>query len=177
MTDSNFEDATFNVGKPRNATAETDISQDGTEYDPWIAYARSKAANALFALARSASPRRGSSVNESNLRKNGDIGGDMFVRAFGTAKSLGKIGTDDLYQRLPPGILTSQGLDPMPYAHLATMDEGTANLILPLLDPSFRGAYIEECHVNTREEPVLTEEIAEKLWAQSERLLGQTFTW
>lgn len=34
---------------------------------------------------------------------------------------------------------TRAGLDLTPYGHQSTMDEGTANLILPLLDPSFRG--------------------------------------
>lgn len=154
MTDSEFEDANF---------------KDGAEYDPWVAYARSKAANALFAMGL-AKRLEGSgvlslactpgTVNDSGLRKNIDLDDEHMMTAFATGKKL--------------------GLDPMPYAHLATMDEGTANLIIPFLDPSFRahpGAYIEECHVNTRDEPTLTPEKAEKLWAQSEKLLGESFSW
>ncbi|KAL2211049.1 short-chain dehydrogenase-like protein [Sarocladium strictum] len=154
ISDSNFEDANFN---------------DGKDYVPWIGYARSKAANALFAMAL-AKRLKGTdvlslactpgTVNDSALRKNNDLGDDRMMEAWQICQEI--------------------GLDLTAYGHQSTMDEGTANLILPLLDPSFRahpGAYIEECHVNTRDEPLLTDENAEKLWAQSEELLGQTFTW
>ncbi len=136
------------------------------EYDKWQAYGESKTANALFSVGLD---RRGHSAG---------------VRSF--AVHPGVIMTELLrhLEQEDFDLLTDGGKRELP---LKTVEQGAATSVWAATSPALAdrgGLYLEDCQVAVPAEPgddggveswALDEELADRLWALSERLVGQAF--
>ena len=152
-----------------HSRSDVDLDDPGfatSEYEPWVAYGRSKTANALFAVA----------YDHHHVAEG--------IHAFSVhpgviATELSRHLTDEtlasLAERLPPG----QRL------HFKTVPQGAATTVWAATAPELDdhgGAYLEDCHVaRVTDDAEATDgvrpyaidpERAEALWARSEQLVG-----
>ena len=152
-----------------HSRSDVDLDDPGfatSEYEPWVAYGRSKTANALFAVAY-----------DHHHAAEG-------IHAFSVhpgviATELSRHLTDEtlasLAERLPPGRRL----------HFKTVPQGAATTVWAATAPELDdhgGAYLEDCHVaRVTDDPGATDgvrpyaidpERAEALWARSEQLVG-----
>ncbi|THV52704.1 hypothetical protein BGAL_0071g00120 [Botrytis galanthina] len=138
---------------------------DGKDYDRWSAYGQSKAANILFTVELA-----------KRLRSKG-------VQAF--AVHPGVIGTNlarDLDPSKDYGTMTerfiSRGYIKMDAPSWKTLEGGTSATLVAALDPALKdhsGVYLADCQVTETAEYTTNPEYAERLWALSEKLVGQKF--
>jgi NAD(P)-dependent dehydrogenase (short-subunit alcohol dehydrogenase family) len=150
--------------------SDVDLEDPGfarSEYDPWIAYGRSKTANALFAVGFDA--------------RFADRGVRAFAVHPGTILTeLGRHLTDEtlgaLAAAMPPG-----------GQHFKTLPEGAATTVWAATSPELDGRgglYLEDCHVaDAMTDPngaegvrayALDPDRADALWSLSERLVAAT---
>jgi len=143
--------------------------QNGKEYNEWSAYAQSKTGNVLFAaaLAEKLKSKGISSyalqpgvILESNLSSH--VTGDMWAKAAEMANAGKKAGDPEFALDSPK-----------------TLQEGCSTSLVAVLDPSIErlsGGFLQDCVIR----PVLQDyakgkENYDKLWALSEKLVGQKF--
>ncbi len=143
-----------------------DPNYEQRDYNKWVAYGESKTANALFSVGLD---RRGHSAG---------------VRSF--AVHPGVIMTELLrhLEQEDFDLLTDGGKRELP---LKTVEQGAATSVWAATSPALAdrgGLYLEDCQVAVPAEPgddggveswALDEELADRLWALSERLVGQAF--
>ncbi|KAK8058630.1 hypothetical protein PG994_009078 [Apiospora phragmitis] len=140
---------------------------DAKAYDRWSAYGQSKTANILFSveLARRLRARGITSlavhpggILETNLANH------LTMEEFGSIEEV---------SRCNNGSVTFV----MDHAFKTTM-QGTAPLVAACLDPALEdhsGSFVQDCQVGQALEYATDPTNAKKLWALSERLVGQTF--
>jgi NAD(P)-dependent dehydrogenase (short-subunit alcohol dehydrogenase family) len=156
-----------------------DLNFERTAYDPWVAYGRSKTADALFAVAFD-QRHRGRGVRA------------VAVHPGGIATELARhLDPDHLAARIADinATLAAKGLPPF---KLKTLAQGAATTVWAAAVAAadqVGGRYCEDCHVTTlvTEEPLdpvsggvrpyaLDPMRAEALWAKSEALVGESFS-
>ncbi|KAE8451268.1 hypothetical protein EG329_004433 [Mollisiaceae sp. DMI_Dod_QoI] len=141
--------------------------EEGKVYDPWYAYAQSKTGNVLFTagLAQKLKSKDIQSyalqpglVLESNL--SGHVTPDMWTAALKIATETSGGKTTELEQP-------------------KTLQEGCSTVLVAALDPSIEGqsgGFLQDCVVRPVEkEHAKGQENINKLWALSEKLVGQKF--
>jgi NAD(P)-dependent dehydrogenase (short-subunit alcohol dehydrogenase family) len=156
-----------------------DPNYEHTAYDPWQAYGRSKTANILFTVAFDAR-HKGRGIHAAA------------VHPGGIQTELGRHIGDDQLEALLERInadLAAAGKDLFRWK---TIPEGAATSVWTAVVASsdeIRGRYCENCHVShvITDDALLTPvsegvrayaldpEMAEKLWAKSEELIGEHF--
>ncbi|KAG7009751.1 patulin synthase [Physcia stellaris] len=141
---------------------------DGKSYNGWRAYGQSKTANILFSTALG--KKLGSKgiavfavhpgvIMESKLLANSGVTNEYFMEAYQMA------------------VERNNG-NPLPPQTTKTLGQGAATIVIGALDPSFRNSSPSLLVENQVAEaaPYATDEAnAEKLWALSEKLVGQKF--
>lgn len=129
------------------------------EYSPWPAYGQSKTANILFALALD--QRFGGRGVHAFALHPGVVGTDLF-------RYLSDSDVAKLRARIDKGGMVYK-----------TPAQGASTTVVAATSPELEsrgGAYLEDCAISTALAPHATDPAdAERLWALSERLVGQTF--
>ncbi|KAG0645867.1 Translocon at the inner envelope membrane of chloroplasts 32 [Hyphodiscus hymeniophilus] len=149
MSDVRFDDYNFENGKT---------------YDPWLAYGQSKTANILFSVALA--------------EKLGPKGILSFAAEPGTIYT-------NLGRNVPPEtwpavleMAANKGYDfKLPYKNL---NQGAATTLIAALDPSLEahsGSYLHDSVIDNTPEYAHDSKLAERLWALSEKLVGQKFSY
>ncbi|KAG4430924.1 hypothetical protein IFR05_013598 [Cadophora sp. M221] len=141
--------------------------EEGKVYEPWAAYGQSKTANVLFstALAQKLKSRGIQSyalqpgfVLESNLSNH--VTPDMFTAAL---EIMNKNSNGKKVEMEAP----------------KTLQQGCSTVLIAALDPSiegYSGGFLQDCAVKPIEkEHAKGQENVDKLWALSEKLVGQKF--
>lgn len=150
-----------------------DPNFERTDYDPWVAYGRSKSANALHALALS--------------RRLADQGVLAFsVHPGGIVTNLGRHLDDELIQQMiERAKQRSAAAGESGGMQLKTVEQGAATQVWAATSPDLvdhNGAYLADCGVGVAGanvgrngfEPYITDEVrAQLLWELSERLLAE----
>lgn len=152
-----------------------DPNFENTDYEPWIAYGRSKTANVLFAV-------------EFDRRHR-----DRGVRATalhpgGIHTELGRHMTEEDMERLVQSINESQEKAGLPAFEFKSIPQGAATSVWAAVvaeADAVGGQYCEDCHVAEIEEGegirdgvrpyALDADNARALWAKSEEMVGETF--
>lgn len=137
---------------------------NGKEYDPWAAYGQSKTANILFAisLAKKLGPKGvlAYSLHPGSIMTN--LPRDVDTTEWPKVRKLFKARGHPI-----PDEFTFKDVD-----------EGTATTLVAALEPSIEkdsGAYLDDCKVKETVDYASDPEIAEKLWALSEKIIGEKF--
>ncbi len=175
------------AGHSRSDVLLTDLNFETTEYSPWVAYGRSKTANALFAreLARRAGPRGllsfsvhpGVIITDLGRHLTEDLMNDM--AAFSKARSIAAAG-----KQADPG---AEPEVPMPGLVFKSIEAGAATQVWAATAPELaahNGAYLADCGLgvlggnpgtNGFLPYLLDDDHAAALWELSEGLVGATF--
>lgn len=169
------------AGHSRSDVDLDDVNFDATSYNAWVAYGRSKTANALFAreLARRAGPlgvlsfsvHPGGIVTELGRHLDDQLRGDMVEFARQRAITFGDFADDGEPRRI----------------EYKSVPAGAATQVWAATDESLRdhnGAYLADCGlgvlganptVNGFMEYLLDDDHARRLWELSEQLTGVDF--
>ncbi|KAH8805100.1 hypothetical protein F5884DRAFT_798409 [Xylogone sp. PMI_703] len=143
--------------------------KDGTEYNPWLAYGQSKTANILFASGLTA-----------RLRGTGVLAFSLEPGLVTETKLQADISQESFKDGMAIATKAANGADMK--AELKTLVEGASTTLYAALAPNIRnqsGAFLRDCAVVT--EPLMAHATGvdnqDKLWALSEKLVGQEFTY
>ena len=146
------------------------------DYDPWIAYGQSKTANILFAVGL-----------ENRLADEGIH--SYALHPGGIHTNLGRHMSEqdmaDLVERIRKNAEAS-GQEPQPFK---SIPQGAATTCWAATAPELEGAgglYLEDCHIADQDDTdpmggvrsyALDRDTADRLWALSEDLVGETFVY
>ncbi len=146
-----------------------------TQYEPFVAYGRSKTANVLFAV-------------EFDRRHKGDGVRATAVHPGGIQTELGRHMTPELIQQMIKSIEEANKTAKLPAFEWKTIPQGAATSVWAgFVAPadSVGGKYCEDCHVaEMNDNPAarggvqpyaLDPDRAKALWAKSEELVGEKF--
>ncbi len=166
-----------NLSSAGHRFADVDLDDpnfDRTEYTPFLAYGRSKTANALFAV-------------EFDRRHKGRGVRATAVHPGGIQTELGRHMTPELIQQMMKSINESRPAGAPPF-EFKTIPQGAATTVWAgFVAPAdaVGGHYCEDCHVAAlNQNPAAREgvrpyaidpERAKALWAKSEELVGEKF--
>ncbi|KAH7360599.1 short-chain dehydrogenase [Rhexocercosporidium sp. MPI-PUGE-AT-0058] len=150
----NFEDVNFDGGKT---------------YDCWVAYAQSKTANVLFAAALAA-----------KFRSKG-IQSFALQPGLVMESNLSAHLTPEMWETVMKAIKATTGGDAAKMETPKTLQEGCATSLVAALDPSIAeqsGGFLQDCVVRpVTQDYAQGKENFDKLWALSEKLVGEKFAW
>ncbi|KAH9222843.1 hypothetical protein DL95DRAFT_518374 [Leptodontidium sp. 2 PMI_412] len=141
----------------------------GKTYDCWVAYAQSKTANVLFAAALA-----------DKLKSKG-IQSFALQPGVVMESNLSAHLTPEMWGTVMKVLEASTGGDPTKMETPKTLQEGCATSLVAALDLSIAdqsGSFLQDCAVR----PVMQDyaqgkENIDKLWALSEKLVGEKFAW
>lgn len=153
-----------------------DPNFETTDYDPWVAYGRSKTANVLFAV-------------EFDRRHKGRGVRGIAVHPGGIQTELSRHMTPEMIQGLTELLATRRNADGSPFEFKSIPQGAATSVWAAVVAPSGEvgGLFCEDCHVATLTEAegmdlaggvrayALDPERAKALWAKSEELVGERF--
>ncbi|KUJ12214.1 NAD(P)-binding protein [Mollisia scopiformis] len=132
---------------------------NGKAYDPWHAYGQSKTANILFTVSLASKlARKGISsfvVHPGAIYTN--LGAHVEMSEWAT---VGKMFNDRGY----PSVGINKNLA-----------QGTSCILVAALDPSIESNYLSDCAIEETPDYAHNTELAQKLWALSEEIVGEKF--
>ncbi|KAI5477901.1 NAD(P)-binding protein [Pseudohyphozyma bogoriensis] len=134
----------------------------GEEYSPMEGYGQSKTANIQFAVGLA---ERWKGVTSCSLHPGGIQG-----------TNLSRFMTHEDQIRL--GFLTADGKPNTDKYSFKTLEEGAATHIVAAFDPEIQnsnGAYLADCQIGTPSAYAVDKGDAQKLWALSEKMVGEAF--
>ncbi|TVY36418.1 Short-chain dehydrogenase-like protein [Lachnellula subtilissima] len=159
-----FEDWNFKVCIPFHYPTS---AGEGKEYHAWLAYAQSKTANVLFTAALA-----------EKLKSKG-------VQSFALQpglimeSNLGKHVTPESWQSALTIANETSGGKEIKMEEPKTLQQGASTALVAALDPSiaeFSGGFLQDCVLRPVEQAYAKgKENADKLWALSEKLVGEKF--
>jgi NAD(P)-dependent dehydrogenase (short-subunit alcohol dehydrogenase family) len=152
-----------------------DINFEAGDYEPWVAYGRSKTANALFA--------------RGLAQRFGDDGLLSFsVHPGGVMTALGRHLTDELIaQMMERSAARSEESGGSGGLSFKSTEAGAATQVWAAVAPepaAHNGAYLADCQIGVQggdpnrtgfSDYLLDDATADRLWALSEDLVGQRF--
>ena len=167
-----------NLSSNGHRTADVDLDDpnfERTEYDPWVAYGRSKTANALFAVEFDRRHR------DRGVRACAVMPGISFT-------SLARHLTQDDVAALSESIASARADAGLPPMEFKTLPEAAATSVWAAAvadGDEVGGRYLQDCHVAEIDNApgfrdgvmsyALDPERAKLLWAKSEELVGERF--
>lgn len=137
----------------------------GQTYDGWTAYGQSKSANNLFTVELA---RRGITAFAAH---------PGVIMATNLGRHLDLDGGEDPFKLLDVVSVRNTGAK-FVMGEKKTLTQGAAAVLVPALDPELKeesGAYFEDCQVAKAAAYSQDGEAARKLWALSEKLVGENF--
>ncbi|KAF7908082.1 uncharacterized protein EAF01_003837 [Botrytis porri] len=146
-----FDDYNFNGGK---------------DYDKWSAYGQSKSANILFTV-ELAKRLKGKGVHAFAVHPGVIV--TNLIREVDPKKDYGSV-TERFNSR---GDIKMDGSFPW-----KSLEAGTSTTLVAALDPALKvhsGAYLTDCQIAETADYTTNPDYAERLWALSEKLVGQKF--
>ncbi|KAF7896531.1 hypothetical protein EAF00_006545 [Botryotinia globosa] len=145
---------------------------DGKDYDKWSTYGQSKSANILFTVELA---KRLKSKGVHTFAVHPGVIITNLVRELDPEKDYGTM-TERFNSR---GHIKMDG--PFPWK---TLEAGTSTTLVAVLDPALKnktyythhsGAYLADCQIAETTDYTTNPDYAERLWALSEKLVGQKF--
>ncbi|TGO32756.1 hypothetical protein BHYA_0291g00120 [Botrytis hyacinthi] len=139
---------------------------DGKDYDKWSAYGQSKSANILFTVELA---KRLKSKGVHTFAVHPGVIITNLVREMDPEKDYGAM-TERFNSR---GHMKMDGSFPW-----KTLEAGTSTTLVAALDPALKdysGAYLADCQIAETADYTTNPDYAERLWALSEKLVGQKF--
>ncbi|TGO84860.1 hypothetical protein BPOR_0457g00050 [Botrytis porri] len=143
-----FDDYNFNGGK---------------DYNKWSAYGQSKSANILFTV-ELAKRLKGKGVHAFAVHPGVIV--TNLIREVDPKKDYGSV-TERFNSR---GDIKMDGSFPW-----KSLEAGTSTTLVAALDPALKGAYLTDCQIAETADYTTNPDYAERLWALSEKLVGQKF--
>ncbi|TGO63872.1 hypothetical protein BCON_0010g00370 [Botryotinia convoluta] len=137
---------------------------NGKDYDRWSGYGQSKAANILFTVELA---KRLKSKGVQAFAVHPGLIGTNLARDMVPEKDYGPM----IERFVSRGYINMDG--PLPWKSL---EVGTSTTLVAALDPALKdhsGVYLADCQVAETAEYTTNPEYAERLWALSEKLVGQ----
>ncbi|KAF5868470.1 putative short-chain dehydrogenase protein [Botrytis fragariae] len=139
---------------------------DGKDYDKWSAYGQSKSANVLFTV-ELAKRLKSKGVHAFAVHPGVII--TNLVREMDPEKDYGSM-TERFNSR---GHIKMDGSFPW-----KSLEAGTSTTLVAALDPALKdhsGTYLADCQIAETADYTTNPDYAERLWALSEKLVGQKF--